>query len=174
MTRPEALTAALFAVAAVACSPSLDWREFMADGVGVVASFPCRPDRHMRAVRLDGSTVQMEMLVCTAAGATFALSIVDVADPARVASTLAELRAIAQANVQGEPPQVVGFQVRGMTPNPQAVQLALVGRLPDGASVQLHAAFFSHGLRLYQATVIGAWPPDEAAQTFFAGFRFPP
>ena len=60
-----------------------------------------------------------------------------------------------------------------MTPNAQAQRMSVTGRLPDGTEVRLHAVFFAHALRLYQATVIGAAPSEAAVQTFFAGFRFP-
>ena len=115
----------------------------------------------------------MEMLVCAADGANYALAFIDVADPARVAATLAELRAVALANVGGAQPQLAPVQIRGMTPNEQALRMAVAGRLPDGAAVQSHAAFFSHGLRVYQATVIGARPPAEAVQIFFDALKFP-
>ena len=53
-----------------ACSPTLDWRETAAEGSGVVAMFPCRPDRHARTLDLVGSKLKMEKLVCPAGGAT--------------------------------------------------------------------------------------------------------
>ena len=115
----------------------------------------------------------MQMLVCSAAGATFALSFVDIADPARVAPTLGELCGIAVENVRGEQPLFAPWQVSGMTPNAQAKRMSVTGRLPDGTEVRLQAVFFAHALRLYQATVIGAAPNEAAVQTFLAGFRFP-
>ncbi len=156
-----------------ACSPALDWRETAAEGSGVVAMFPCRPDRHARTVELGGSKLKMEMLVCPAAGATYALSFVDVPDPARVGTALAELRAAALRNVQALQPAVVPARVPGMTPNAEAVRVSAAGRLPDGAAVQAQAVFFAKGLRVYQGSVIGATPAAEANEVFFAGFRFP-
>jgi hypothetical protein len=49
----------------------------------------------------------------------------------------------------------------------------LSGRLPDGAPVQEHAVFFTRGLRVYSATVIGAKPALPAVETFFGGLKFP-
>lgn len=166
--------AALLAACGTACTPAFDWREFMAEGSGVVATFPCRPDRHARDVVVADSKVRMEMLVCKTGGQTFAISFLDVADPARVTATLVELRVVALANVQGVQPRVVPAQVTGMTPNTQAVRLAALGRLPDGAGVQAHALFFAKGLRVYQATVIGAQTAPGVVETFFGGLKFPP
>ena len=173
MTRPTTWIAAFAAACGAACSPALDWREFVPEGSEISVSFPCRPDRHSRPVVLVGAKAQMEMLVCTASDATFALAFVDVTDPTRVGATLAELRAIAVANVRGGEPQVAAVQIRGMTPNDRAGRLSVAGKLPDGAAVQEHAAFFTRGLRVYQATVIGAKPSPEAVEIFIAGLKFP-
>ena len=164
---------ALLAACATACAPAFDWREFMAEGSGVVTTFPCRPDRHTRAVVVADSKARMEMLTCATGGQTFALSFVDVADPARVTDTMVELRAATVANIQGVQPRVVPALVAGMTPNAQAVRLATLGRLPDGVAVHAHAIFFTKGLRVYQATVIGVQPAPEVIETFFSGLKFP-
>jgi hypothetical protein len=156
-----------------ACSPALDWRETAAEGSGIVAMFPCRPDRHARTVELAGSKLKMEMLVCPANGATYALSFADVPGPAQVAPALAALRSAALRNVQAVAPQVVPARIAGMTPNTEAVRVAAAGRLPDGAKVQAHMVFFTKGLRVYQGSVVGGPPAAEANETFLAGFRFP-
>lgn len=161
------------AAALCACSPTFDWREMQAEGSGVVASFPCKPDRHVRTVPLAGQAVRMEMLVCSAGGATFGLSFVDVGDPARVTSTLLELQRLAIANIAASSSGSAPLQVAGMTPNPGAVRLRLEGRGPDGTGVSEQAGFFVKGLRVYQATVLGKSWPSEAADTFFAGLRLP-
>ena len=33
---------------AAACTPTLDWREVRPEASGLVALFPCKPDRHAR------------------------------------------------------------------------------------------------------------------------------
>ncbi len=171
---PLLRTVAVLVVAGLmACSPTLDWREFVPEGSELGVTFPCRTDRHARAVTMAGATVQMEMLVCSAGEATYAVSFFDVADPARVAVTLDEWRATAVRNVQGQAPQFTPWQLKGMTPNDRTGRLTVSGRLPDGAPVQEHAVFFVHGLRVYSATVIGAKPVPQAIDTFFGGLRFP-
>ena len=156
------------------CAPEANWRELSADGSGVVTLFPCRPDHHVRPVRVADAPVRMEMLVCAAGGSTFALGFLDVAEPARVMSTLREMRSIALANVRGAAPRLELAKITGMTPNPQAVRLSTGGTLPGGSAVHVHAAFFVKGLRVYQATVIGAKPPPQWVETFFDGLKFPP
>ncbi|MEP7296466.1 MAG: hypothetical protein ABI702_09760 [Burkholderiales bacterium] len=173
MTRPLRWIALLLAAGAAACSPELDWREFVPEGSGISVTFPCRTDRHARSVVMAGAKVQMEMLVCSAGDVTYAVSFVDVADPVRVSATLVEWREAAVRNVQGVETQVSPVRIRGMTPNDQAVRLAVTGRLPDGKAVKEHAAFFTHGLRVYAATVIGAKPAAQAVEAFLGGLRFP-
>jgi hypothetical protein len=172
MTRLATHIAMLAAACTAACSPALDWREFVPEGTDIAVSFPCRPDRHARAVTVAGAKVQMQMLACSAADTTFALAFVDVADPARVGATLADLRATAAGNLQALP-QNAPLQIQGMTPNEQAARVTLAGRLPDGSGVQEHAAFFARGLRVYQATVIGTKPAPQAIDTFIGGLKFP-
>lgn len=156
-----------------ACAPAFDWREFTPQDSGIVTTFPCRPDRQVRDVAMAGAQARMHMLVCSAGGATFALSFLDIANPARVADALIEMRAAAVTNLQGANPKSQPAQVSGMTPNPNALRLSLVGRLPDGAAVQAQAAFFAKGLRVYQAIVIGPDLTPQASQTFLNGLRFP-
>lgn len=173
MTRSTTLITALAAACSAACSPTLDWREFVPEGADISVSFPCAPDRHARTVLVAGAKVQMQMLACNAGGATFALAFADVADPARVGATLAELRATAASNLQDAAPRNAPLQIKGMTPNEHAARVTIAGKLPDGAAVQEHAAFFTRGLRVYQATVIGASPAPEVADIFLAGLKFP-
>jgi hypothetical protein len=155
------------------CSPALDWREFEPEGSGLVVTFPCRPDRHARKVTVAGALARMDMLVCAAGGATYAVSFVDVAEPAGVAAALADLRAVATTNLRAAAAVPVDARVRGMTPHPMAARLMLAGHRPDGTEVQQHAVFFSKGLRVYQASVVGEKPSDDAVDTFFDGLRLP-
>lgn len=173
MTPLRSLIAAFAAMCAAACAPALDWREFVPEGSGISVSFPCRPDRFARPVVLAGVRTQMQMLSCSAADATFALAFADVADPAQLGATLAELRATAVGNVGGGSAQAAPLQIHGMTSNAQSGRLSVAGRLPDGAAIQEHAAFFTRGLRVYQATVIGASPAPQAVEAFVAGLKFP-
>ena len=173
MTPPKTWIAVLAVATGAGCSPALDWREFVPEGSGVQAAFPCRPDRHARAVVVAGAKAQMDMVVCAAGQATYAISYFDVADPARVSATLADWRGTAVANVRGAEQRLAPVQIDGMTANDNALRITVAGRLPDGSAVQEHAAFFTHGLRVYQATVIGAKPAPQDVDTFFAALKFP-
>jgi hypothetical protein len=176
MTLRKPVTAMLIVASAAACSPTLEWREFVPEGSGLGVTFPCRPDRHARTVAVAGAHARMEMLVCTAGGATYAVSFFDVAEPGRISTALADLRASAVSNVQGQALQGQGrapLQIKGMTANDNAARLAVAGRLPDGAAVQQQAVFFTRGLRVYQATVIGAALQPRAVEMFFGGLSFP-
>jgi len=164
---------AAITVAATACSPELNWREFQPEGSGLVVRFPCRPDRQSRPVALAGHRVQMDMLVCSAGGSSFAIAYADLPDPASVAPALAELRARAAANIAATPAPAAPLEVPGMTANAQAARLVLNGRLPDGKEVREEALFFSKGLRVYQASVIGQAPSAEATGTFVSGLKLP-
>ena len=165
----------LMVLAALAgCSPTLDWREVRPDGDAIVAMFPCRPDRLERRLALAAGSVTMHMLVCSAGNATFALSYLDVAEPAGVKLALTELQTVAAANVGAASAPPAPLQLVGASAYPEAGRVLLAGRLPDGKAVKEHAAFFAKGLRVYQAIVIGADPGADATDGFLSGLRFPP
>lgn len=170
MRIPRAVIAALVAAG---CSPTLDWREIRPEGADVAALFPCRPDRHARPVLIGGARTSMEMLVCSAGGATFAVSFVDLVDPALVTAAVAELRTAALTNIGGVQLSSEPVQVSGMTANVQAARLVISGRLPDGDAVHEQAAFFVKGLRVYQASIIGARLRAEMTDPFFASLKLP-
>lgn len=168
------LLALLASALLAACSPTFDWREARFEGSTLVAMFPCRPDHHERPVELAGRRTTMQMNACATGGATFAVSVVELGDPTLAAAAQRQLRAIAVANVQGDAPQAVPWRLAGTTPNSETTRLSTRGRLPDGAAVVEHAAFFTQGLKVYQASVIGDAPNPEALETFFAGLKFVP
>ena len=161
------------AIAALACSPVFDWRETRPEGSGVALMFPCRPAHQERTVRIGAAVLPMQLHSCSAGGATFALGRVDVADPADVTPLLAAFRVQATANLGGTASEQGVFAPPGATPNPQGVRIAFSGVRPDGSRVVAQAAFFVKGLRLYQATVLGADNAGgrEAVDIFFGAIR---
>lgn len=124
-------------------------------------------------VKVAGAAVRMDMFVCPAGEFTYALAYVDAADPAGVPASLADLRAVAIANVGGGDGQASAIRVPGMTPSDQSARLRLAGRRRDGLPLQQQAAFFAKGLRVYQASVIGRALTNEAVETFFASLKLP-
>jgi hypothetical protein len=113
------------------------------------------------------------MHACSAAGATYSLAFLDAPGPDRVAPLLEALRTLAAENIAGvAEPQP--FRPPGATSNPRDGRLRVAGRLPDGRPVIEHAAFFVKGVRIYQATVIGAKPQADAVDTFFGAIGVVP
>lgn len=167
---PVRLVATLLVAGAAllsACSPALDWRQLRPDGWGLGVSLPCRPANQARQVPLAGAPVELRLLACSADGHTFAIASADMADPARVDLALQALGAAALANVQGRIDAEQPAAVPGMTPYPSARRWQVSGRLPDGAAVREQVLVFAHGLRVFQATVVGPRVDDGLAAPFF-------
>lgn len=161
--------------ALAACTPALNWRELRPEGSQAQLLFPCKPASQVRAVALAGDKVDMTMFACTAGDTVFALSFADVKEPSRVAAALEELALAVRSHVQpSSAPASQPVAVPGMTPMAQAAQWRLAGRLPDGREVQERAALFSHGTRVYQATMLGAKLDAEAEDAFFGALKVVP
>lgn len=171
----DAAAALAVAASSLACSPVFDWRETRPEGSDAALMFPCRPVKQERTVRIGAAVLPMRLHSCSAGGASFALGTVDVADPAEVTPLLAAFRAQAAANLSGAATEQGAFAPPGATPNPQSARIAIAGTRPDGRHVVAQAAFFVKGLRLYQATVLGADDAGgrEAVDTFFGAIRLP-
>lgn len=163
------------ALALAACTPELNWRELRPEGSQASLMLPCKPASHARRVAIAGETFEMSMFACSAGETVYALSFADVKDPARVGAALDELGRAAHSNLQSasgaasEPAEVAG-----MTPHAHSAQWRLNGRLPDGRAVQERVMLFSHGTRVYQATMLGATLDAEAQDTFFGALRVGP
>jgi hypothetical protein len=163
--------AGLLAVLA-ACSPALDWREVRVDDGGFVARFPCRPQRVARPATVGDQAVRMEMLSCADDGVTYGAGWADIGDPRAVNPALRAMRQAAAGNLGVAESASEPFMPKGATPNDAAARLTLAGHLPDGRPVEEHAAFFARGVRVYQASLIGAAPSRAAVEGFFAGLAF--
>lgn len=173
MAPVKILGAALAAAALVSCSPSMNWRELRPNEGELVAMFPCKPDRMERSVTLAGIKTTMQLSSCSVEGVTYAITQASVDTPARVDTALAELREAAVANIGGVPGPAAPFVVPGMTPHARAERLPATGRHTDGSAVQEQVGFFSRGMRVYQATIVGPRIVPADAETFFGGLRFP-
>ncbi len=172
--RARGVAGTLAVLAALAgCSPAHDWREVRSADGAVQALFPCRPQLHERRVTLAGSTVKLSLQACDSGGQTWGLASADLVDPARLAAALDELAASAGANLAAAP-RATPLQVPGATPHPGSRLVALDGRRPDGQGAQMRLALFTHGTRIFQATVLGPQLPDEAVDTYFDSLRVPP
>jgi hypothetical protein len=157
---------------AVACSPTLDWREVRPESAELSLMFPCRPESHERRVVLGARPVGMVVLACRAGGATYALSHADVLDPAQVNPVLSELEAIGVANVAGASRRLGEVRVPGMTPNANAAHLLIEGTAPSGGALRVESAFFAHGTRVFQASIVGDSLDAAAVDTFLSSLKF--
>ncbi len=162
-------------LALAGCTPALNWRELRPEGSQARLMLPCKPASHARQVAIAGETLEMSMFACSAGETVYALSFADVKDPARVGAALDELARAAQSNLQSPSGAASApANVPGMTPHGQSVQWRLSGRLPDGRVVQEQVVLFSHGTRVYQATMLGAALDAEARDMFFGALRVGP
>lgn len=159
------------ALGLVACSPALNWREIRPEASGLVALFPCKPDRFARTLVLAGGQARMHLVSCSVEGVTYALSYAALDDATRIAPALEQLRDAAAANIGGRLREPAPFAVDGMTPQALAQRWRLQGHAADGAAVQEQIGLFSKGLRIYQATVVGPQLNAEAADIFFGGLK---
>ena len=162
-----------------ACSPALDWRDVRPAGTAVSLQFPCRPVAQQRSLPLAGPPVDLALLACTAGGQTWALAHADLADPARVAPALTELRTstLAKLGAAQTASAPLPFSVAGATPNTHSVRQRLHAQpaaAADGGGLQMELALFTHGTRVFQASVLGSSVPVDAADTFFASVRINP
>ncbi len=170
-TRLLTAPAAACALAAAACTPTLDWRETHPQGSGATVLLPCKPTVQTRSVRLAGQAVQLALHACMAGGATWAVAVADMADPALVGTALDELRRAAASNLDASPVRTLALAVPGATPNPSSTRVLINGRLRDGSAVQEQVAVFTRGTLVFQATVIGLKLPDDGVDTFFGSLR---
>jgi hypothetical protein len=156
-----------------ACAPSHDWRQMRsADGV-VEALFPCKPTLHERRIGIAGGSVKLSLMACDAGGQTWGLASAELGDPARHGEVLDALAGAAAGNVAAAA-STAALVVPGATPHPGSRRLRLEGRRPDATPVRMQLALFTHGTRVYQATVLGERVSDELADTFFESLRVPP
>ena len=173
--RPAGVAVVLLALLPLlACSPALDWRQVRPDGWQLQLDLPCRPATQTRLLPLAGAPVELTLLACSVDEHTFALASTDVQDPSRVGPALRALGQTARANVQGQVEQELPAQVKGMTPQADALQWRLRGQRPDGQAVQAQVLVFAHGTRVFQATVIGALADDRLAGPYFAAIEVLP
>jgi hypothetical protein len=157
-----------------ACSPTLNWRETRPEDSGAVLLFPCKPDRFTRSVMLGGEKLQMVLNSCAAGDATYALSHAQMADAAHVRPALEAMQAAAAGNLGGVASVVSPLAIPGMTPQPLTQRWAVQGKRADGSAVHQQFTVFTRGLRVYQATIVGASLDTVAADTFFGSLQLPP
>ena len=176
------LAAVVASVGLAACNPALNWREVRADTTELVALLPCKPDRGARAVSLGGQAVQLQMAGCEAGGATFAVSHATLADGAQAQAALAQWREVTLKNLRAAPAvpaaaRDVPFAPKGAMALPGSVRVTAQGQRPEGGAVSAQAVWFARatptGVQIFHAVIYAERMAPEAAETFFAGLKFP-
>jgi hypothetical protein len=139
-----------------------------------MAQLPCKPSRHARQIELAGQRVDMNLMSCQAGDATWAVAWVEQADVRSIAQMLEAWRLASTRNVAAERSQTLSLNIPGATPQPTAGYWRSGGKRPDGTSVMQEMALFSHGVHIFQATVLTGHAPLPEASVFFSGLRFKP
>ncbi|MBC7682556.1 MAG: hypothetical protein H7172_09500 [Ferruginibacter sp.] len=157
----------------VACSPALNWRSVRSDAHALLMLLPCKPDHASRDVPMAGTTVALDMQGCDAAGATFAVSHVHLADATQTAAALAGWQAATLANLHAARPQPQAFNLPG---GQFGVRWAVAGQRADGRPVSAQAVWFArfqaNGADLFHALVVADKADTAVADTFFTGLKF--
>lgn len=175
LRRASFLALTLLSVA-IACTPTLDWREVRPEGTHLALMFPCKPVGDARNLDLQGRQVRMYLHACKAASQSFALSYADVGDPALVGPALKQMRESLVTKLSPNPSETaasaVSLKVNGMTPNALALAQPLSGQLPDGSTVFGVVAVFARGTVVYQAVVLGRQYDAVAQEGFVNAIKF--
>ena len=164
----------LGAAVSAGCSPEFNWREVRFPEIGAAALFPCKPGKQARQVPLAGGSATWTLHACDAGESTFALASADLDHPARVPTGLRELAEAARRNLGADAMREAAASVPGVAGSQAAQRLELQGRRSDGAALSQEALLFSHGTRVYQATVLGARTSAEVRETFLSSIRVGP
>lgn len=165
-----------------ACAPALDWRSMTLAGTPLQVSFPCRPSAMARDLVVVNTPLRWTLTACDASSMTFAVAWADVPDPTRTTAVLQTLARQAGENLRAMPQAAQAASVPGMTPNAASLWVQLQGRSPDGSAVSQQVLLFTHGLRVYQASVLSSGADagrdagrdvgrDAAARAFFDALK---
>lgn len=169
-----ALPATALALCLAACSPTLNWRQVNPEGAGMSLLLPCKPDRASKNVPLAGRQTRLSMTGCEAGGATYALSVAELADTGAVAEVLAQWQALtlshmrADLSTQQRKPMVVPG-----ADGPAPVLVSARGVHPEGQAIEGRTLFFARGSRVFQAVIYAPRISAEASDTFFSSIKLP-
>lgn len=178
LSRPVLVACA--AAAALACSPTFNWRDSPVDGQ-LTALMPCKPDHAERRLPLspDGAQATIVMAGCPAGGATFAVAFWPGLTPGEARTALQAWQGATRAQWRGAREEVGTATVLRAADAPAPEHWRLE-RPQEGAGdagegpgqIRWFAKADAKGvLTLYQATVLGRPQAPDAAQTFFDGLR---
>jgi hypothetical protein len=162
------------ALAASACTPTLDWREVNVADTPLRLMLPCRAQQQERTIVLAGQSVRWRLLVCSAGSHTFGVGWGDLGNPLVVGPALAELLVASGTHVSASTDAAKPLLVPGATPHAGSQQVLLLGRRADGQPAQMELALFTFGTTVFQVTVLGPSVTSEQATPLMDSLRIQP
>ena len=165
----RASTLMIAALALVACSPTLNWREVRNADAGYLVLLPAKPASHTRTVTLGELKVEMQMTAAEADDMNFAVASALVEDAGQRKNALELMQQAMVKNIRGS---IAGEKTLMLKDGSSATEIEAGGTMPNGRRMKLYARFAMKEQRIYQAVAIG--PEDrlnaEIAETFLASF----
>ena len=155
----------LAGIAALACSPALNWRSTPLGETSVL--LPCKPDRAQRPVQLGAQSLTMEVVGCEAAGALFAASRMDVPAGMDRQAVLANWHAAAMTSLgDKEKSQVV------VAPGARLATTGL-GKGPGGRDLQARFLWQVGSREIVLLAVYAPRIADEMTEPFLVDLKLP-
>ena len=174
MKRTHLVAVVLMALAAAACSPALDWREFSWPDGGFAVLLPGKPRSESRPIVIDGVEVTLRMFSVRAEGLAFGVGYADFPPGGGAAARERRLAATRDAlvgNIDGRVTSESEVTLDGH----RGLDFRAQGRVRD-ANFLLAGRIYATGDRLYQLAVVGQ--EDAAARAdaelFLGSFRLLP
>lgn len=153
------------------CSPTHNWREIRWASAELNVLLPCKPDQGSRRMTLAGQEVEIEMMGCETGAALFAIAHVHLGDTDQIAAAQMQWQAAMLGSMQAQGAQMLPFQFKGASVQPQPVRLSAQGRRQDGSAVTAQGVWFARGPHLYHAVIYADKLSLEVAETFFSGIE---
>ena len=153
------------------CSPTYNWREIRWYSAELKVQLPCKADKGSRRMTMAGQDVDIEMMGCETGATLFAIAHVRLGDAGKIAAAQAQWQAAMLGNMQAQGTQMLPFQFKGASAQPQPVRLSAQGRRQDGSAVATQAVWFARGPHLYHAVIYADKLSPEVAETYFSGIE---
>jgi len=157
------------ALALMACSPSLNWRELRNAEARFTVLLPAKPANHSRTVALGDMKVDMHMTAAEADEMNFAVASALIDDAAQRSQALELMQHAMVKNIGGSITHQKTLKLKDGT---EATEIQASGTLANGLQMTLFARFAMKDQRVYQAVAIGPSHKlsAEIADTFLASF----
>jgi hypothetical protein len=120
---------------------------------------------------LAGRDVEVHMMGCEAGTDLFAIAFVDLGDVEKTAAAQEQWQAAMLGKMQAQGAQMLPFQSKGASAQPQPVRLSAHGRRQDGSAITAQGIWFARGGHLYHAVIYADKLSTEVAETFFTGIE---